>query len=58
MEVNDDLRDAVQNQAPALTLKKIAQESGMVTLRQDGFAKVSQGVTTVEEVLRVTQDAG
>jgi type II secretory ATPase GspE/PulE/Tfp pilus assembly ATPase PilB-like protein len=28
----------------------------MVTLRQDGFDKVKQGVTTLEEVLRVTQD--
>jgi type II secretory ATPase GspE/PulE/Tfp pilus assembly ATPase PilB-like protein len=33
----------------------MAVEQGMVTLRQDGASKVVKGVTTVEEVLRVTQ---
>jgi len=39
--------------APANELRKMALEQGMVPLREDGFEKVRQGVTTLEEVLRV-----
>ena len=34
-----------------------AMENGMRNLRTDGWTKVREGVTTIEEVLRVTQDA-
>jgi hypothetical protein len=37
-------------------LADIARKQGMRTLRQDGWEKVKAGVTTVEEVLRVTQN--
>jgi hypothetical protein len=37
-------------------LADIARKQGMRTLRQDGWTKVKAGVTTVEEVLRVTQN--
>ena len=33
-----------------------AREEGMITLEQDGFMKVTEGITTVEEVLRVAQE--
>jgi general secretion pathway protein E len=35
-------------------LRALARESGMTTLQQDGMAKVKAGLTTVEEVFRVT----
>ena len=42
-------------QAPnAGALRALGEGQGMVTLRQDGWRKVQAGITTVEEVLRVT----
>ena len=35
--------------------RRMCIEGGMVTLRQDGFQKVAKGLTTVDEVLRVTE---
>ena len=43
------------NRAPATTIAQRAIEAGMRTLRTDGWNKVKGGVTTIEEVLRVTQ---
>jgi type IV pilus assembly protein PilB len=42
--------------APASEIKKVAVEEGMVTMKQDGYLKVIEGVTTIEEVLRVAED--
>jgi type II secretory ATPase GspE/PulE/Tfp pilus assembly ATPase PilB-like protein len=43
------------NRASATTIAQRAIEAGMRTLRTDGWNKVKSGVTTIEEVLRVTQ---
>jgi type II secretory ATPase GspE/PulE/Tfp pilus assembly ATPase PilB-like protein len=43
------------NRAPATTIAQNAIEQGMRTLRTDGWNKVKNGETTIEEVLRVTQ---
>jgi type IV pilus assembly protein PilB len=37
-----------------LEIKKAAQEAGMITLRQDGLIKALEGLTTIDEVERVT----
>ena len=37
-------------------IEKKAKEEGMVTLKQDGYLKVLEGETTIEEVLRVAQE--
>jgi general secretion pathway protein E len=42
--------------ADAATIRRAAVDSGMRTLRDDGAEKVLAGVTTVEEVIRVTQE--
>ena len=42
--------------APAEEIKSQARSSGMITLEEDGIQKVRDGLTTVEEVLRVTQE--
>src|SRR3954471_8179682 len=47
MVVNDELRDAIVAAASVADLKKIGMNSGMVTLRHDGFRKVREGLTTV-----------
>jgi type II secretion system protein E len=53
--VNESLRPLIMNRAPASTIAQKAIENGMRTLRVDGWTKVKNGVTTIEEVLRVTQ---
>jgi type II secretion system protein E len=53
--LNEALRPLILNRAPASTIAQKAIEFGMRTLRTDGWNKVRNGVTTIEEVLRVTQ---
>ncbi|MCX5693398.1 MAG: type II secretion system ATPase GspE [Candidatus Omnitrophica bacterium] len=55
--MNDDMRELVIENTPGTVLCKKAREFGMRTLKEDGMEKVKRGYTTVEEVLRVTQDA-
>src|SRR5438093_1303492 len=54
MPVSQELRDMVLRSASTSELRQVAQSQGMKTLRQAGLLKVIEGVTTVEEVLRVT----
>lgn len=56
LEVNDQIRQLVTANADAATIRQQALQQGMRTLRQAGLAKVLAGETTVEEVLRVTQE--
>jgi type II secretion system protein E len=53
--VNESIRPFILNRAPATTIAQKAIEQGMRTLRTDGWTKVKNGETTIEEVLRVTQ---
>jgi general secretion pathway protein E len=52
--VTDDIKQALLKSPNAGVLREIAQEQGMTTLRQDGWRKVQAGITTLEEVLRVS----
>ena len=54
MPVNEHLRDMILTGASTADLRRVAQDHGMKTLRQAGLERVTDGVTTVEEVLRVT----
>ncbi len=54
MEVNDEIRELVLVGASAIELKKKAIEMGMITLRRSGLTKISEGVATLEEVIRET----
>ncbi|GAB4232827.1 MAG: type II secretion system ATPase GspE [Acidobacteriota bacterium] len=56
MLMDDDIRRLTITNADATELRRTAIRNGMVTLRQDGFEKVKAGITTITEVLRVTQD--
>ena len=56
MEVNDEIRRLVVQNADASVLTAAARSNGMRTLKEDGWEKVYRGVTTVEEVVRVAQD--
>jgi general secretion pathway protein E len=55
LTVDDEIRQLIMKNTDASTVKALAVEKGMRTLRQDGAAKVLEGVTSVEEVVRVTQ---
>jgi type IV pilus assembly protein PilB len=55
--INDELRDQIVANPAVGPIKKIANRQGMVTLRHDGFRKVREGITTVEEILHIVGDA-
>jgi general secretion pathway protein E len=55
-QLNDETRQAITAGASRQRLRDLAAHSGMVSLRLDGWRKIELGLTTVEEVLRVTQD--
>jgi type IV pilus assembly protein PilB len=54
MPVTETLRDMILKASSTAELREQAQRDGMKTLRQSGLVKVLEGVTTIEEVLRVT----
>lgn len=54
MPIKDELKEMILQGAPAAEIKKEAIRLGMSTLRQSGLKKVMNGITTVEEILRVT----
>ncbi len=55
MPLTDELKEAILQGYSSIELKREAMRQGMRTLRQSGLAKVKAGVTTIEEVLRVTR---
>jgi len=57
MLMNDELRKLTVGKADSNVIRQKALESGMRALRDDGWIKVRQGITTIAEVLRVTQEA-
>jgi general secretion pathway protein E len=54
MEITEKIRDAVDEKATPAQIKKIAKSEGMVILKECAINKFLQGVTTYDEVLRVT----
>jgi type IV pilus assembly protein PilB len=56
LRVGDKLRRAIAERASEAQLRDIALASGMITLGEDGLAKVKSGVTTAEELLRVVTE--
>lgn len=52
--MSDEIQRMIFDQRPASELRNAARESGMRTLREDGLLKVASGMTSLEEVLRVT----
>jgi type II secretory ATPase GspE/PulE/Tfp pilus assembly ATPase PilB-like protein len=56
MELNDAVRGMIVAKASSASIKSAAAQAGFRTLRQEGLIKAAHGITTVEEVLRVTQE--
>ena len=56
MELNEGMRKRIMANADAGELTQLARQNGMRPLREDGWLKVAGGVTTADEVIRVTQE--
>jgi type IV pilus assembly protein PilB len=54
MEVTDEIKEMVVDHAPEAKIAEAARKDGMRTLREDGLDKVRAGITSIEEVVRVT----
>ena len=55
MMIDEQIRELIYKRESAGRIKKTALEQGLRTLRMDGARKAMAGVTTISEVLRVTQ---
>ncbi len=53
---DEPIREAILRKASADEIKKIAMSRGMTTMFEDGFHKIEQGLTTIEEILRVIHE--
>lgn len=56
MDVSEEIQKMIVERATSAAIQRKAIEQGMVTMRQDGYLKALQGITTLEEVNRVTSD--
>ncbi|MGI6294839.1 MAG: GspE/PulE family protein [Armatimonadota bacterium] len=56
LKMDDKVRSAIISRSSAATIRRIAVEHGMITLREDAVKKVQAGMTTLEEVIRVTTE--
>jgi len=56
LPIGREVRELIVGQADSAEIKKVARDLGMLTLREAGLSKVLEGVTTIEEVLRVTAE--
>ncbi len=56
MDISEEIRELIVKRATSAEIQRKAVEQGMITMRQDGYLKALQGITTLEEVNRVTSD--
>jgi len=56
LPISDQIGKQILERAPSNEIEKTAIEQGMVTMKQDGYMKALEGVTTIEEVLRIAQE--
>lgn len=56
LPISEKISHMILQRSPASEIDKQAREEGMISLKQDGYLKVLEGLTTIEEVLRVAQE--
>lgn len=56
MDVNTDIQNLIVAHSTSSEIQRLAVSQGMITMRQDGYLKALQGLTTIEEVNRVSAD--
>jgi type II secretory ATPase GspE/PulE/Tfp pilus assembly ATPase PilB-like protein len=54
--VTEKIGKLILERSSSSEIEKVAKEEGMISLKQDGYLKVTEGITTVEEILRVAQE--
>ena len=54
MSITDEIRELILNGASAMEIKETAIRQGMNSLRMSGLNKIADGMTTIDEVVRVT----
>jgi len=58
LSITEEMRDLIISNPSITALRQLALQNGMVTLAHDGFRKVREGITTIEEVLSIVGDLG
>ena len=56
LPITDEIRPLIVSNASSSSIKNAAIQQGMKTLREDGWDKVIEGITSIDEILRVTED--
>lgn len=56
LEVNDEMKKMISHKASEEEMQKKCQEDGMLSMVEDGFIKAAMGLTSIEEILRVTTE--
>lgn len=56
LTIDDEIREAIVSRKDATIIHDLAVKAGMITMIEDGLEKVKQGLTTIEEVVRVTKE--
>jgi type IV pilus assembly protein PilB len=56
LEITSEISELILRKAPPVELKKQAEKQGMLTIIEDGFIKAKNGITTIEEIMRVTKE--
>ena len=56
LDVNDKINRMMMQTVTDKDIEKVAQEQGMLTMTEDGYLKALEGITTIEEVLRVSKE--
>ena len=56
LKMTDNIQKLILGKKDSNIIKEVARKNGLRTLREDGWLKVKQGITTISEVLRVTQE--
>ncbi len=56
LEIDEEIRKMISQNSPAEELEKRAKEKGMLSMIEDGFSKSILGITSIEEILRVTKE--
>jgi type IV pilus assembly protein PilB len=56
LQVTDTIKDLINKESSSDQIQEQAVKEGMITMLEDGFIKAAQGITSIEEVLRVTEE--
>ena len=56
LEITDEMSELILRKASPAEMKKQAEKQGMLSIVEDGFIKAKNGITTIEEIMRVTKE--